>query len=345
MRRVRPWYRRDRSRYYATMSGQQVPLSPAPCPESPENYQIALSVLQRLLASPQSHDLPSPAVSVLAAGWLALVDRRAKDGQLDTYTAKNYRAIVRHLVADFGSRPAASVSPAELERWADRPAWSASYQSLILYTCGRVLKEAGLRLTITRPASESRGADVVLSDEQFAAVLKEAREHPPAADFIALLKLLRSTGARPGEAARLTAELVDWPEACARLVRHKTRRKTGRPRLLVFNSAAMAVLEGQRVRYPSGALFRNRFGRPFTSHSITRRCEQIGEALGVRVLAYGLGRHSFATAALINGCSDSEVAALLGHTGTRMLHAHYNHLTENARALRAAAEKAGGKVG
>jgi site-specific recombinase XerD len=47
-------------------------------------------------------------------------------------------------------------------------------------------------------------------------------------------------------------------------------------------------------------------------------------------------RHSFATDALANGVPDAQVAELLGHSETAMLHEHYSHLTARARALRSA---------
>jgi integrase len=52
-------------------------------------------------------------------------------------------------------------------------------------------------------------------------------------------------------------------------------------------------------------------------------------------VAYGL-RHTFATDAMANGVPDAQVAELLGHSGTAMLHKHYAHLTARAKALREA---------
>jgi integrase len=55
-------------------------------------------------------------------------------------------------------------------------------------------------------------------------------------------------------------------------------------------------------------------------------------------IAYGY-RHTFATDALANGVPDAQVAALLGHSGTAMLHKHYAHLGARAKALRDALDK------
>jgi integrase len=55
-------------------------------------------------------------------------------------------------------------------------------------------------------------------------------------------------------------------------------------------------------------------------------------------VAYGL-RRSFATDALANGVPDAQVAELLGHSGTAMLHRHYAHLGAKAKALREALDR------
>jgi integrase len=57
--------------------------------------------------------------------------------------------------------------------------------------------------------------------------------------------------------------------------------------------------------------------------------------LGIRAAAYGL-RHTFATDALARGVPDAQVAALLRHSGTTMLHKHYSRLTAQSQALREA---------
>jgi integrase len=53
------------------------------------------------------------------------------------------------------------------------------------------------------------------------------------------------------------------------------------------------------------------------------------------VIPYGY-RHGFATDALAQGVPDAQVAALLGHSGTAMLHRHYAHRGAKAKVLREA---------
>jgi integrase len=75
-----------------------------------------------------------------------------------------------------------------------------------------------------------------------------------------------------------------------------------------------------------------------TPQSVTKRMARLCRKAGVKAIAYGY-RHTFATDALANGVPDAQVAALLGHSGTTMLHRHYSHLTEKANVLREAAAK------
>jgi integrase len=66
------------------------------------------------------------------------------------------------------------------------------------------------------------------------------------------------------------------------------------------------------------------------------------EKAGLKAIAYGY-RHGFATDALANGVPDAQVAELLGHSGTAMLHKHYSHLTARSQVLREALGKVRGQ--
>lgn len=284
-----------------------------------------------------------PTVAEAAADFLAHCEKKHRGGKLVAASLANYRAVMRFLVESFGPRPLTSLTAAELEDWADRPAWSASSQNARLGMVQTMLRFHRIALAIRRPPRESRGADAVLSDDQFAAVVaavgKSLNRPGRPGDLAELLRLLLVTGARPQEGAMLTVEGVDWGNTCARLKSHKAKRKTGRDRPLRFNSEAMAILTAQRERYGSGFLFRTCKGRPYSPNAIVRRMLVASERVGFRVTAYML-RHTFATRALANGVPDAHVAKLLGHVGTGMLHFHYSHLGEEARALQEAAERA-----
>lgn len=364
-RPARPWFRRGRSMFYVTHEGKQVPLGPGP--DTPENRAAAEAAHQQLIEDTVRRTVahltapatlaapPAKTVAEAVAEFMAAADKKLAAGKLSKMGHKNYRLTCEQVVTAFGPRPIADVAAEEWEGWAAGPhpprpgktaptLWSDSYQHDQLGTVGQLLNAAGCSLKLTRPAKESRGADTCLTDEQFARVLTEVCRYKTArGDLVELLTALRETGARPGELAYLEVEQVDWANTCTRRKQHKTRRHTGADRIIHFNSAAMAVLESQRTRYGTGLLFRTRSGAAYQPNVIVKRCLVISERVGFRVIAYGLGRHSFATNALAAGVPDAYVAELLGQKGTGMLTRHYSHLGQRAAELKAAAERVAGR--
>jgi integrase len=93
-------------------------------------------------------------------------------------------------------------------------------------------------------------------------------------------------------------------------------------------------------RYPEGPLFRTARGKPFPeAYYLARLVRQLRQRLGMKaIIPYGY-RHTFATEALANGVPDAQVAELLGHSGTAMLHRHYAHLGAKANVLRKALDQ------
>lgn len=342
-RRARPWFRRGRSMWYVQIGGKQVGLGIT----DPNDLKGADEAHRKLIEkSSQRKPNAEPTaagrtVAVAVADYLAAAERRCASGKITPECLRNYRGHLDPFAEAFGDRPIGEVSSEEIEEWADRPNWSSSYQHNVLGTVRQVFKREKIPITLVIPPMESAGPETVLSDDQFAAVLVEVRRKQPGArgDLTELLKVLRETGARPSEIAGLTVESVDWLNSCVRLRKHKSKKKTGKDRLIVFNTAAMAILNAAKLRYTTGLLFRTRWGNRYKADVFNKRLRPIGKELGFRVTAYGLGRHSWATKALINGIPEPVVAANLGHAGTAMISKHYSHVNAASNTLRDAAEK------
>src|SRR5947209_8842679 len=118
--------------------------------------------------------------------------------------------------------------------------------------------------------------------------------------------------------------------------KHKTAGK-GKQRIVHLTPELVALCRGLAVKYPEGPLFRTSTGKPWCHGCyLSEQVRKLRKKLGIKgVIPYGY-RHTLATDALANGVPDAQVAELLGHSGTSMLHRHYAHLTARAKALRSA---------
>jgi len=183
---------------------------------------------------------------------------------------------------------------------------------------------------IKKPKKQSRGRKSVISLDDHRRLVKHAKGAWQ--DFLELLWL---TGARPGEIAGLTAADVDLDSKTVILGDHKTADQTGRDRLIMLPDEAVTILQRLIARRSSGLLFPGQKGQRLTANNVACRMRRLCERLGVKAFCYGY-RHTFATDALANGVPDAQVAELLGHKGTAMLHKHYSHLSAKARTLRTA---------
>lgn len=196
-------------------------------------------------------------------------------------------------------------------RWAER-------QGIIV---GNPLKH------LRKSPMESRGDKALVSEEAHATLFEAAPDY-----FKPFLSVLRMTGARPGEVASITTENFDAVNGIVRLMDHKTAHH-GKSRIIFLTPEAVALLQQQKAKYEEGYLFRNCYGRAWTKDAIVCVMRRLRKKTGVKVTAYGY-RHTFATDALANGIPDAQVSALLGHSGTAMLHRHYSHLTARSQALK-----------
>jgi integrase len=317
-----PWFRKDKNCWYVWRSGKQVRLHK----EKAEAFR-----LWHVLEAGQA-GRPTPAgatVGEVIDAYLAEAGARCKPS---TMQAK--RKVRRRLKNQLGRLDAAQLTVEAIMDWLNRQAWGRSTRWL----AGLIVKAAFRRLSpvlagLSLPGPRSRGADSLIEPAGYEALLAAA---PPA--YRDALVTLWATGCRPCELCSVEARHLDASASAFVLDQHKTGR-TGRPRVILLPPAILDLCRWLAERYPSGPLYRNCQGRPLSPDRLrnwlfkTRRRLRLG-----RLTAYGY-RHTFATDALANGVPDAQVAEMLGHSGTAMLHRHYSHLGARCQALRQALGK------
>lgn len=321
-----PWYRRNRGWFFTTMAdGKQHFLGV----RDPNQQAEAVEALQRLLAALEARPKAGTVAEAVPRFRAAREQAGASEATLAWY--KKYHG---WLTDRFGAVPVDRLDPLAVAGAAHgMPKWGPDTVRNALMACESLLRFCGRPVTIPKPPRGSAGAKAVIPEDVYRRAVELAT-----GDLGPLLVVLWNTGARPGEIRQLTCEQVDWSAGVATLTKHKTARKTGKPRLIVFPPAAMEVLAKQRAKYGTGYLFRHCRGEPFSSVHLTVRVWGLSKKVGVRLTSVGF-RHSFCTDALEKGVPEPHLAALLGHTSTTMIAKHYGHLGSRMNVLKDAAAR------
>jgi integrase len=164
-----------------------------------------------------------------------------------------------------------------------------------------------------------------LSDEEAQRLLAalDADENELAARAI---KLLLLTGARRNEITHAKWEYVDWTKRTLLV----PRSKSGKPRFITLNQAAIDLLRSVRATDENVFIFPSAItGRPCTSlYFPWRRIRKRANLDGVRL--HDL-RHSFASFLVNKGVSIYVVQKLLGHSQMRTTQ-RYAHLAQDTLA-------------
>ena len=327
-----PWYRSSHDAWYVWHGGRQVALA-----KGKENKGEAFARFAELLGAVIRPPQPpkSPTIRVVVTAFLSSVRATIKPTTLSSYDC-----ILQAFLKRFGEQDAALLQAEEVETWAKSRPWSQTTRRYALTVIGGVcrwavregyLADNPLR-TLRRPAGRSRGAEILIAPELHERLLNVVS--PQFRDF---LQAVHGTGSRPGEVARVEAKDVIWDASCWVLAEHKTARKTGRSRTIHLPPAVLAVCRRLAEQHPSGPLFRTTRGEPWRKTGWKQAMARAERKLGLdrRPMVSGY-RHGFATDALAQGISDAQVAELLGHTDTSMIHRHYGHLSARSRALKEA---------
>ena len=240
----------------------------------------------------------------------------------------------------YGHRDVMSLKTFEVNDWLEKTGWAESTKAQFIASFKAVFNWAiregylaespvpGLRRR--KYAKRSR---VLLPAERDRVMEAAPPYFRDFLDFIAL------TGCRPySEAAKLTADMVDWENGRVILLNHKNA-KHGKPRVLYLPTKLLERLKELADERPHGALFRNSVGKEWTRHNGNGFLRRILKRLGLPDGTTYAFRHSWITNSLASGIPVEVVAELCGNS-PQMIYEHYNQMDKMSDVLRAAAEKA-----
>lgn len=178
-----------------------------------------------------------------------------------------------------------------------------------------------------------------------------------------VLRFLRFTGCRIGELCQADWSQMDLERGVWTVEKHKTRKKTKKPKIVVLVDEAVALLKDIRAAAavaaaptePDGAklvlpiqacaanapVFLNTQGQRWKTNTLGRQLAHMKERFGIDVRAslHGI-RHRYCTTGVANGASAELIGAQIGHTDVRTTQKYYVDLQKEIEALKAAARLA-----
>jgi integrase len=331
----RPWFRAERNAWFAQVDGKQVRLA-----IGRTNRPEAEKTLRRLLTARDECKPISAGLTVRDVCNLFLAHSAKRRAAV---TVAGYE---RHLVSacrSFGAERAESLPPHRVTTWLDgQTGWgdTTRFNAVTAVKAAfRWAKRSGYLAVnpiadLERPTPARREA--VPTPEQLEAIL-DACGHERHRE---LLSALAWTGCRPGEVYGLTAADVDLA-AGTWTVQNKVGWKTGERTRTVYLTTEVLELSRHLVeRFPTGPIFRNVCGRPWTRNAVALLFRRIRRktGLGREATAYAL-RHYYVTSALESGVPIATVAALVGHLDVTMISRVYSKLSQRREHLRSEAER------
>lgn len=333
MRRYKPWFRAQDGWWYVSIRVDGT-LRQRKLVEGADKQAEADAALHQLLGQLGRASGPPRTftIATLCAEFLKAHSAEYSQATYDWYL------YYLELFCNYADCEIHELNPAYVRAWADGRRWGDASRHAA-YTClkrvmnwaveNRYLATSPL-VALKRPGC-GRRSRVVSADEHARMI---AASEPEFADF---LTALLGTGARPGELRALTKAMVRLDQGYWELPKHKTVKKTGKPRRIYLSPAMIELTKRLLAEVPEGCehLFRNERGKPWTTNAVRCRMRRLRDKLKLDhdVVAYAY-RHTFATDALEQGIAPQFVAELLGHGNLDMLVAHYNQLHQKSDKLR-----------
>ncbi|SFI92486.1 tyrosine-type recombinase/integrase [Planctomicrobium piriforme] len=335
MAQVKPWYRKFNDTWYVQVGSRQIPLA-----KGKRNRHEAYQRFIQLMAQQDPAEVDDPAKINLASMSDAFLDWAKR--HLSRRTYEWYQLYLQMFCDLYGTKKVLELKPLHVTRWLDgHENWGQTSRRSAITSVKRMLNWAADEGYI--PNNPLRGLKrppcgkrvVLISDEQHQQMLEASDKY-----FRPFLQALRETGARPGEITNVTAADVDLERRLWVLKEHKTAYKTERPRLILMTDSMLALTRERIEQWPEGPLFRNKLGQPWTVNSVRLRMQRLRKVLNLpaNIVAYAY-RHTYTTNGLANGVPVATMAELLGHSDTKMISAHYSHLSQRLDHLHQAARQ------
>lgn len=268
----KPFFRPKKNRWYVQLDGKHVNLGP----DRDSAFLRYHEVMRQHAAGRPAERAPEPArpdaLPVVEAldRFLDHCHRHAAARTYESYRERlGWFARFLKLTGRL-ALAVADLKPFHVLEWLDaHPAWQPGMRRGAIQAVQRALNwavEVGLLESspVARMKKPPQGKrERAVTEAEFAEMLALTPEGP----FKDLLRFAWASGCRPQEAIRLEARRVD-PGASRAVLPPREAKGRRRYRVIYLTDPAKEILTALATRFPSGPLFRNEGGRPWTRFAV-----------------------------------------------------------------------------
>lgn len=219
------------------------------------------------------------------------------------------------------------LKPYHVQQWIDSYSLSSDSKRILARSISRCLKwceEQGLIdqspiRHFKKPRAGRR--EQVISPEEYKSILQAIKRQ----SFKDLVTFAWETGARAAECLAVEKRHVDL--ANHRIVFPVSEEKMERiPRIIYLTDNAESIIRRLMAKSPSGPVFLNSDGQPWTPDAVNCAFGRLRKKLKVRYCLTAF-RHSWCHRMLKSGVDALTVSVLMGHADPSMIARVYSHLS------------------
>ena len=269
----KPFYRKPRKLWYVQIDGVQHNLGP--------DEAAAFTAYHDLMRMPkEKRTAPADSVVLIIDAFL---DYTQKHRAADTY--EWYQSRLQLFARRYPDLLVSDLKPFHVQDWIDSyPNLSSGSKRNFCRSIMRAMRWAEKQGRIDKspiahfekPAGGKR--ERVISDVEWQDLLTLV----PDENFRDLLVVTWETGCRPQESLIVEARHVDLQNS--RWVFPVSESKTDLPRVIYLTDAALEITKRLMERFPTGPLFRNSAGKPWTTDAVNCSFIRIQIRMGLRVM-------------------------------------------------------------
>lgn len=328
----KPFFRKFTQTWYVRHNGKQVRLG--------KDKTEAFQAYHRLMA--ESADAPPLDKDTEAAEVLGMFMVWAQTHR-DESTFRWYQHFLTSFGEFIGSRKVSDLKPHHVTKWLEKHKYTGNTANAavraVLRAFNWAVKSGHLEKNpiagVEKPAATPR--ECYIEPEQWTKLLGLVKG--PFRDF---LTILRETGCRPQEAKMVEARHFDRQMNAWVFPRKESKGKK-RQRVVPLNGAALALTQRLVAKHPTGPLFLNSKGEPWTNNALRCRFRSLSRKMKLELCCYAI-RHSFITDALLRGVEPMTLATIVGHVNIDMIWTTYQKIRVKQDHIRAAVKQATGEV-